>query len=71
MTALEAGADVVPQQFMSELYKACSGISYIDIKLFTTADAGAEPTDYPVQVRDYGPPESLHLEDMIEVDIDG
>ena len=39
--------DVVPQQFMSELYKACSGISYIDIKLFTTADAGAKPTDYP------------------------
>lgn len=28
--ARRLGADVVPQQFMSELYKACSGISYID-----------------------------------------
>lgn len=72
MTALEAGADVVPQQFMSELYKACSGISYIDIKLFTTADAGAEPTDYPVRSAVITARQRAYTsEDMIEVDIDG
>ena len=72
MTALEAGADVVPQQFMSELYKACSGISYIDIKLFTTADAGAEPPDYPVRSAVITARQRAYTsEDMIEVDIDG
>lgn len=72
MAALEAGADVVPQQFMSELYKACSGISYIDIKLFTTADAGAEPTDYPVRSAVITARQRAYTsEDMIEVDIDG
>lgn len=72
MTALEAGADVVPQQFMSELYKACSGISYIDIKLFTTADAGTEPTDYPVRSAVITARQRAYTsEDMIEVDIDG
>lgn len=72
MAALEAGADVVPQQFMSELYKACSGISYIDIKLFTTADAGAKPTDYPVRSTVITARQRAYTsEEMIEVDIDG
>ena len=72
MAALEAGADVVPQQFMSELYKACSGISYIDIKLFTTADAGAKPTDYPVRSAVITARQRAYTsEEMIEVDIDG
>ena len=72
MAALEAGADVVPQQFMSELYKACSGISYIDIKLFTTADAEAKPTDYPVRSAVITARQRAYtLEEMIEVDIDG
>ena len=44
--SLDAGADVVPQEFMSDLYKACSGISYIDIGIFATTDQGAEPTGY-------------------------
>ena len=72
MAALEAGADAVPQQFMSELYKACSGISYIDIKLFTTADAGAKPTDYPVRSAVITARQRAYTsEEMIEVDIDG
>lgn len=72
MDALDAGADVVPQQFMSELYKACSGISYIDIKLYTTADAGTEPTDYPVRSAVITARQRAYTsEDMIEVDIDG
>ena len=72
MAALEAGTDVVPQQFMSELYKACSGISYIDIKLFTTADAGAKPTDYPVRSAVITARQRAYTsEEMIEVDIDG
>ena len=48
MDALDAGKDVVPQQFMSQLYKACSGISYIDIQLYASADASDEkPSQYP------------------------
>ena len=39
MEMLDAGDDVVPQQFMSELYRACSGISYIDIRLYTSGRA--------------------------------
>lgn len=72
MNALNAGEDVVPQEFVSELYKACSGISYIDVKLFATSDSGQEPTEYPdrsvyitARQRDYT------SEDMIEVEIDG
>lgn len=44
--SLDAGEDVVPQEFMSDLYKACPGISYIDIGIFSTMDQGEEPTDY-------------------------
>lgn len=44
--SLDAGEDVVPQEFMSDLYKACSGISYIDIKIFATNDGGLVPTEY-------------------------
>lgn len=41
--SLDAGEDVVPQEFMSDLYKACSGISYIDIKIFYTDNEGETP----------------------------
>lgn len=72
MDALDAGRDVVPQQFMSQLYKACSGISYIDIKIFTTDDSAAEPTEYPDRSAVITARQRAYTsEDMIEVEIDG
>ena len=43
---IDAGVDVIPQQFMSEIYRACDGVSYIDISLFSTADSSAVPNEY-------------------------
>lgn len=72
MDALDAGKDVVPQQFMSQLYRACSGISYIDITLFATDDPAAEPTTYPKRSAMITARQRAHTsEDMIEVEIDG
>ena len=72
MNALNAGEDVVPQEFVSELYKACSGISYIDVKLFATSDSGQEPTEYPDRsVYITARQRAYTSEDMIEVEIDG
>lgn len=72
MNALDAGTDVVPQQFMSQLYKACSGISYIDIKLFTTDNSAVEPTEYPDRSAVITARQRAYTsEDMIEVEIDG
>lgn len=69
---LSAGTDVVPQQFMSSLYKACSGISYIDIKLFATEDAAAKPSSYPDRSELITARQRVYTtEDMIEVEIDG
>lgn len=72
MDALDAGVDVVPQEFMSELYKACSGVSYIDIGLFATSDAAAGPTDYHARSAEITARQRAYTtEDMIEVVIDG
>ena len=72
MEALDAGEDVVPQQFMSELYKACSGISYIDIRLFATDNSALEPEDYTERSHEITARQRAYTtEDMIEVEIDG
>lgn len=72
MRALNAGADVVPQQFMSQLHKACPGISYIDINLFTTGDPAVKPTEYPDRSAVVTARQRAYTsEDMIEVEIDG
>jgi hypothetical protein len=72
MEALSAGQDVVPQQFMSQLYKACSGISYIDLGLFTTQDPTEKPTSYPDRSSNIKARQRAYTaEDMIEVEIDG
>lgn len=72
MALLDAGTDVVPQEFMSELYKACSGISYIDIGLFATKDSAAEPTSYPSRIAEITAKQRAYTsEEMIEVVIDG
>ena len=72
MEMLDAGDDVVPQQFMCELYRACSGISYIDIRLYTTENAADEPTEYPLRSANITARQRAKTtEDMIEVEIDG
>jgi uncharacterized phage protein gp47/JayE len=72
MEAMNAGKDVVPQQFMSHFYKACSGISYIDIRLYATTSNAEEPTEYPDRSESITARQKAYTtEDMIEVDIDG
>lgn len=72
MAALNAGADVVPQKFMNQLYKACSGISYIDIKLFATDSKTTEPDGYPSRSVNVTARQRAYTSGaMIEVAIDG
>lgn len=72
MGTMSAGKDVVPQQFMSQLYKACSGISYIDIRLYSTISDADKPTEYPDRSKNVTARQKAYTtEDMIEVDIDG
>lgn len=72
MNAMNAGKDIVPQQFMSQLYKACSGISYIDIRLYATVSDADKPTEYPDRSKNVTARQKAYTtEDMIEVDIDG
>ena len=69
---LDAGEDVVPQEFMSDLYKACPGISYIDIQIASTAANAEAPTEYPLRsVEITARQRALTTESMIEVSIDG
>lgn len=72
MEHLNAGSDVVPQTFVSDLYRACSGISYIDVAIFTTTSSNEKPDMYPsrsavITARQ----RAFTSEDMIEVVIDG
>lgn len=72
MDRLAAGSDVIPQEFMSELYKVCSGISYIDIRLFSTDDSSAHPESYPDRMAEITARQRAYTtEEMIEVEIDG
>ena len=67
---LGAGIDVVPQEFLSDLYKACSGISYIDIAMFTTTNRGEEPTDYPARSVDITARQRAYIDEtMIGVNL--
>ncbi len=72
MNALSVGKDVVPQSFMSALYKSCTGIDYIDIRIYTTSDPSEKPNSYPdrsavITARQ----RACAFKEMIEVDIDG
>ncbi len=72
MDVLEAGADVVPQQFISQLYRVCSGISYVDISVYAAADEAEQPDGYPDRsVGITARQRAYTSEDMIEVVIDG
>lgn len=72
LSGIPSGTDVIPQQFVSKLFAACSGLSYIDIQLFSTTSPTETPTEYPdrsvnVTVRQ----RALTSESMIEVEING
>lgn len=73
MDTHEAGSDVVPQEFMTELYKACPGISYIDIGLFSTEDPAGQPDgNYPDRICEITARQRAYTtKEMIEVEIDG
>lgn len=46
--ALGTGDDVIPQQFLAEIYKQVPGIRYVDISVYPTTDAGeSKPAYYP------------------------
>lgn len=46
MEDVEAGSDVVPQRFTTELYRKVAGIDYFDIRLFSSEDSSASPSSY-------------------------
>lgn len=73
MERLNAGDDVVPQEFVSYLYKACSGINYIDIMIHgTTEKLKAEPEKYTDRSMEITARQKAYTsEEMIEVVIDG
>ena len=72
MDRLNAGEDVIPQRFMSQLYRACSGISYVDICIYTTSDASVSPDGYPYRSAVITARQRAHTsKDMIEVEING
>ena len=77
MAALNTGDEVIPQSFMSELYRACPGISYIDIKLYHTVDPSVTPEaedfdEYGVRsVTITARQRAFTEETMIEVALDG
>ena len=72
MSTMEAGKDIVPQQWMSQLYRTCSGISYIDIRLYLTENPAEEPTQYQSRSAVITARQRAYTsEEMIEVEIDG
>lgn len=72
MGKVSAGQDVVPQKFMADLYKACSGMSYIDIRLFATDAPNKSPSQYPDRSENITARQRAYTnKSMIEVTIDG
>lgn len=72
MDTLNAGDDIVPQDFISDLHKACSGITYIDLAIYTTTDPAGDPSAYPLRSAEITARQRAYTdEEMIEVVIDG
>lgn len=69
---LTSGDDVIPQQFISELFAACTGLSYIDIRLYSTTSSTDTPTEYNDRIANISVRQHVVTsEAMIEVEIDG
>lgn len=72
MNLLNVGEYAVPQEFMTKLYDACPGISYIDIGVFSTLDKDETPTEYPDRIAEITARQRAYTtKEMIEVAIDG
>lgn len=70
MNKLGSGDDVYPQEFISELYKACSGLSYIDMSIAATSSYSA-PQTYPDRKETITARQKAYTtSDMIEVVLD-
>lgn len=69
---LNCGDAIVPQKFLDSIYTVCSGISYIDITMYTTTDRGATPDGYNLRSRSVSARErAVTNSAMIEVALDG
>ena len=50
LSGMEPGATVAPQKnFYDAIYSSVSGIEYVDIYMFSSEDASAEPESYPLR----------------------
>lgn len=68
---LNAGDDIVPQEFISELYKSCGGIAYLDINLATSNTAESKPEEFTMRSVVTTERQRVYLtEEMIEVTLD-
>ena len=48
MEEIGTGEDVVPQQFLKDIYAQVPGVSYIDISVYqTTSSSEGKPSSYP------------------------
>ena len=69
---MPAGEDVVPQHWVSGLHSVCTGIDYIDVRLFYTENREETPKEFnertaPILIR-----QKVYTDEtMIEVEIDG
>ena len=71
MDKIEAGRDIIPQEFVSDLYKACKGITYIDIGLFGTTNPDESPESYSERSLSITAKQRAYTaEHMIEVVVD-
>lgn len=68
---LNAGDDIVPQEFISELYKSCGGIAYLDISLATSETPDDKPETYNLRSVVTTERQRVQLtEGMIDIELD-
>lgn len=65
---LQAGEDIIPQEFVCRLHNTCPGVAYFDILMFTTLDANEVPGEYTERSREVTARQRAYTtEEMIEV----
>lgn len=73
MESIGTGEDVIPQQYLKDIYAQVPGISYIDISIYHTASAGeGKPSTYPEKSLPISPRErAVTSSTRIEVALNG
>lgn len=72
MSGLDCGTDVIPQEFVSEFFDECPGITYVDVTMYVTTDSSEVPSSYSLRSAEITARQLAYTSaDMIEVDIDG